>query len=202
MKFTEAYPIAKEIMTRMETYCEVVHIGGSLRRCKKEVGDIEIVASPLIEKFKGDLFGNEEVSKKTDKFIAIVRSLGKPLTGKPSGRMMKIWLSQGIQLDLFMPKPEDFYRIWAIRTGSADYSGKVIAYGWNRQGWCGTEAGLRRIDECINTGTKETPKYKCTALNQTQPPVWQSEEEFFDFIGVKWIKPEYREISIANKYQH
>ena len=94
-------------------------------------------------------------------------------------------------LDLFMPESRDYYRQYAIRTGSADYSFKVLAAGWRRKGWCGTPDGLRRVRDC-----KEVKKsvWKCINPQAELPPVWQSEHEFFDWIGVRWIKPSLRNV--------
>ena len=107
-----------------------------------------------------------------------------------------------INLDLFMPEEYDFYRQYAIRTGSADWVSRFLATGWRKAGWVGTDAGLRRIEECENInegkldghGVRMKPKWKCVVNSPTRPPFWKSEEEFFSFINLEYIEPKYRNV--------
>jgi DNA polymerase/3'-5' exonuclease PolX len=87
---------------------------------------------------------------------------------------------------------DDFYRQLAIRTGSAEYSRFIIAVGWRKKGWVGSEEGLILESEA----TMKNGKYKLSvpAHQRTLPPVWQSEEEFFNWLGVPCLQPERREI--------
>jgi len=92
------------------------------------------------------------------------------------------------EIELYITKLEDYGRILAIRTGSSAYSHIELALRWNRMGWCGTEDGLRRKSECIHKGNiwKIKPEYKnCPTL----PPIFDTEEKFFDFLAIKWIEP-------------
>lgn len=122
------------------------------------------------------------------------------MKGKPDGRMMQIELKnpydgvRTIMLDLFMPQPHDYYRQFAIRTGSSDYSAKVIATGWNKIGWVGTSEGLRAETECVGSKDPSTGKVKwrCMAKNPTLPPAWQTEQEFFSWLGVQFVPPSIR----------
>ena len=71
------------------------------------------------------------------------------------GKYMQIKLRENIILDLFMPDDFDYYRQYAIRTGSADYAAKIIATGWKKKGWCGSDKGLRKISDCVETKTPD-----------------------------------------------
>jgi hypothetical protein len=57
-------------------------------------------------------------------------------------------------------------------------------------GWTGTENGLRRKSECDHKSTwKIKPEYKnCPTL----PPVFDTEEKFFAFLGIEWVHPRTR----------
>jgi len=192
MKLESAQKIAVEICYKLQPYCieNRLNIAGSIRRKKAEVKDIEIVCLPkLIERQFPDLFQITDTHEIDTGFFRTIHEFGRVLKGKPGGRYMQITLPQGINLDLFMPQPSDYFRQYAIRTGSADYSARVIAAGWVKKGWVGTEQGLRRADECRRIAEN---KYICIAENPTLPQIWESEQEFFEFIGVEWITPEKR----------
>ena len=95
-----------------------------------------------------------------------------------------------LHIELYITTEADYGRILAIRTGSSFFSHTALAMQWNRRGWCGTEGGLRRKDECIRKSTwKIKPEYK---LAPTLPPIFDTEEKFFEFIGAKWIPPQER----------
>lgn len=198
MIYKEAADIAVSICKQLQGHCERVNIAGSIRRQKKEVGDIEIICIPkLIKTVKRDMFQNEEATYSNDpKFNEIVLGLGQVLKGKTVGRMMQIKLPQDITLDLFMPDPADYYRQYAIRTGSADYSHKVIAQGWLDIGWCGVPGlGLRKVSDCKTFYNRQHQKeWKCINDRPELPPIWESEQEFFDWIKVPFIHPKDRNV--------
>lgn len=191
MELQEALKIANNLVTQLEPYCEIINIAGSCRRKKELVKDIELVCLPKTEKVERfDLFGpiqNDRLSRNAH-FCTIVKKLGKTIKGTPEGKYMQIGLPEGIKLDLFMPSNFDYYRQFAIRTGSADYSRFVIARAWREIGWVGTDDGLRRAYEC----EKENNVWICYNQNPELPPMWKSEEEFFEWLNVKWIEPSER----------
>lgn len=190
MELNQAYQKAQIIQEKLRPFCEIINIAGSIRRMKPDVKDIEIVALPKTIEEPDGFFEAKQV--RHPDFIKTVNGLGKALKGKvETGRMVQIQIDSDIKLDLFIPQKEDYYRQYAIRTGSADYSGKTIAAGWKEKGWCGTEDGLRLVSQC-----KEVSKNKwvCIVDNPTLPPVWQSEEEFFEWINIEWVEPEKRNL--------
>ncbi len=196
----KAKHIAIEAGNKLLPYCDRLNIAGSIRRGKSEVHDIELVCQPKkVQTGQKDLFGGDTSKLEIHaEFIKTLNSLGKILKGKPDGRMMQIELKTDtipkvITLDLFMPQPEDYYRQFAIRTGSADYSAKVIATGWRKLGWVGTSDGLRLEGECVgNKGPDGKVKWRCIVDNPHLPEVWQSEKEFFDWLGVQYLPPNIR----------
>lgn len=195
-----ARKIAIEIGNKLLPHCDRLNIAGSIRRGANEVKDIEIVCQPKRVKIGNvSLFGEdtrEEVVKAD--FIEIVKKLGKAVKGKPDGRYMQIEIdnpdsAKKINLDLFMPQPDDYFRQFAIRTGSAMYSQKVIAEGWRKIGWVGTEDGLRLEIQCV--GYKQPDgktKWKCNVDRPEIPPIWASEQQFFEWLGVQYLPPSLR----------
>lgn len=190
MILQEAQPIAERILSALLPYSHEgrCHIAGSVRRQKPEVKDIEIMFQPRIS-YNHDLLGAQINHHRSVIAVMEIRKLGKLLSGKPNdGRYCKIELPEGINLDLFMPEPYDYYRMFAIRTGSADFSHKVIANGWLKKGWVGTEFGLRKAEQCYqHVAESGSKKWICSASYPTHPPEWQSEEEFFQWLGIDYI---------------
>lgn len=195
MELSKAQEIAVKICYQIQPYCHKIHIAGSIRRKKHEVKDIEICCIPYFEKIESvDLFGgsNDKIVVH-NQFIKMINELGKIEKGSPTGRYCKIVLPEQVNLDLFMPEPDDFYRQYAIRTGSADYSFKVIATAWRRLGWVGSDLGLREEKDCIETKQPDgKSKWTCVRNKDNKPPVWQSEEHFFEWLKVPFVKPEFR----------
>ena len=191
MYLKDAKQIAIEVGFSLQPYCDKINIAGSIRRQKPEVKDIEIICVPKSEIIY-DLFNSPTGKQRSAGFIETVNSLGKIIKGKPTGKMMQIELP-GIMLDLFIPDDFDYYRQYAIRTGSADYSFKIIANGWKKKGWCGSDKGLRKITDCVEMkGPDGKSKWKCVNKDAELPPVWTSEEDFFKWINVPFIHPSKR----------
>lgn len=185
MEFFKAEKIANRIVEIFTPHVERIHIAGSVRRRKPYVKDIEVCCIP--NKHPTDLFNTSDLVIDAGFNEAINLVAEKIIKGKSSGRYMQMQLKgkDEINLDLFMPQPEDYYRQYAIRTGSADYSGKVIAKAWVEKGWCGTDEGLRLQSDC----TKASSGWKIIRKDGEKPPVWESEEAFFDWIGIQRIEP-------------
>jgi DNA polymerase/3'-5' exonuclease PolX len=196
MNLKDAQKIAVDICYRLQPYADRLNIAGSIRRNKPFVNDIEIVCLPKKQPCgQPGLFGEMPEDKSISDFVNIVFHLGVVITGNPHGRSMKIQLPQGIMLDLFMPQAYDYFRIYAIRTGSSVYSQIVIANAWKKKGWCGTENGLRRIVDCIKKSDKA---WKVENTDGEKPPVWKSEEEFFNWLDLKYQDPQFREIASSS----
>jgi len=79
------------------------------------------------------------------------------------------------KLNLFFAEEGNWGSIFAIRTGSADYSHKVLANGWVRQGFKSEGGYLFRDGE----------KYEV-----------REEEDLFRLIGVSYVEPEKRNLKI------
>lgn len=194
MQYPDAVRIAEDIRQQLEAHCEVgrCFIAGSIRRKKADIGDIEIVCQPKKEQVK-DLFGNAIAVSSILSFKKTLNEFGKWIKGTTDGRMMQIELPyDGLMLDLFMPQPKDFFRQFAIRTGSREYSQHIIATGWKKLGWVGTHDGLRLQEQCVETFVNDKSKWKCPVSNPTLPPEWKDEREFFEWLRVPYLVPEKR----------
>lgn len=200
MEYKQAKEIAVRIYKSLETFCTQCDIAGSVRREKSIVKDIEICCVPRITEVK-DLFGGTLQLYRSKEFVREVKSMGIIVAGTvEDDRMVKIDLYDGIRLDLFIPVATDYIRQYAIRTGSADYSHKVLANAWLSCGWAGTENGLRRQSESYQTEIgkhldgRVKHKWVCNVLNPTLPPVFKNEFELYQFLKLTWIEPKNRNV--------
>jgi DNA polymerase/3'-5' exonuclease PolX len=176
MPLKMAQAIAERFMAYLKPYVNLMSIAGSVRRECAEVGDIEVVIVPKDEFSMGIAFPEGYQ--------------GMVVNGS---RLKRFKYEQNrntpLQIELYITNIADYGRILAIRTGSSAYS-HHLAMQWNRRGWAGTEDGLRRKSECIHKSIwKISPEYK---LAPTLPPVFNTEEKFFEFIGVAYIDPKQR----------
>lgn len=193
-----AQHIANRIVQILAPHCDRIHIAGSIRRKQAQVKDVEILCLPKKETKNEDLFGSADLIVSRDFVEALAGITRLVIKGNTSGRYMQIALVNcSLVLDLFLPEEKDYYRQLAIRTGSAEFSQKVLAHGWRRHGWVGCgELGLRKEEDCIPIKNAEQKiiAWKCIKLDGELPPVWPSEEDFFKWIGVTWLPPELRDL--------
>ena len=171
MLLARADMIAERFMQKVAPYCQKICVAGSVRRRCSEVGDIEFVVVAKDEFSMGQAFPE-----------------GYPGLKVNGSRLKRfVYPEKGIQIELYITTLADYGRILAIRTGSSAYSHIELAIRWGRLGWAGTEDGLRRKIECDKKSTwRIKPEYKnCPTL----PPVFDTEEKFYDFLGIEWIPP-------------
>jgi DNA polymerase/3'-5' exonuclease PolX len=198
LPYNKAKQIADRIVEVLQPLCTKIDIAGSVRREKEEVKDIEIVCLPKKIFYPTDLFGGGYYNVDTAFTTAIKAISLHIIKGNEEGRYMQVKLKGGFVMDLFMPQAHDYCRQLAIRTGNFEYSRFVIANAWLRKGWCGTNQGLRLITDCT-----ETPAgWKVLKSNPELPPVWQSEKEFFTWLGIDYLEPKHRYLKqTINQFQ-
>lgn len=179
MEWGSAIEVAKAIRLELQPACERIEIGGSLRRLRAEVKDIEIIAMPRVDPFNQlDLQLVKMVNEK---------HLVKPLKGTdgkrpPYGQRYKKLLhpASGLQVDLFsVLPPEQWGIIFALRTGSREFSI-----------WLVTRA--RRMNMYVEEG-------QLHGFDRNEQP-WRQftipcpdEESFLQALGLPWIPPQERE---------
>jgi len=186
MHLSQALPIAQSIREHLAPACYRIEIAGSIRRRCAQVGDIELVAIPRYEQ-KGepvkDMFGNVIAPiPRINMLVEALRTMSRTRwikTGtkeiidwplKPDGKYYRGLLPSGIKLDLFCATPENWGYIFAIRTGSAEFSQK-LAGKWVAAGYKGQDGMLTR--------------------NGKPFPV-KEEQDLFNMLHVSYVEPEFR----------
>lgn len=169
MTWQRASDLAGMIVYYLRDGCERIEIAGSVRRKRRDVGDIEIVAIPkrigLMEDSALDPILQGLVDK--DKLRRI-----------KNGEKMKQFdvVGAGCKLDLFLCEPETWGCIFTIRTGPATFS-KLLVTQWPG-GYC--PKGLRFKDGRIWDG------------DNPEPLETPEEIDVFRVLQMKYVEPEAR----------
>jgi DNA polymerase/3'-5' exonuclease PolX len=161
MEYSEAVTIAKKCVEQLNPHCERIIVAGSIRRERLHVKDIELVVIP--KPYEVGLFENG--------FASIVNSWEHckgHLPCKYAQRMV-----DGIKIDIFIVEYGNWGSQLAMRTGSAEFSHKVLGRAW------------------VNKGYKMEGGY---LTYNGKPVATPNEREFFNRIGVDYIDPNQRNL--------
>ncbi len=179
-KRSDVLPIAEAMVEALRPACVQIEIAGSVRRGKPEVGDLEIVAQPVLARAT-DMFGNHTGAALpialANAIAHMVHNKTMRMGNKWGPRCKKIWLpvpgQPDIQLDLFVVlPPAQFGPQLVIRTGPAEFSKRFVtlrAFGGLMPNH------LRERDGCIWNGDAplDTP----------------TEASVFEALGLAWVEP-------------
>lgn len=115
---------ADALVALLAPFCERLEVAGSIRRQRADVGDIDLVAIPLLERTPAGLFGDAEDVRDllAERCDALFRAgtLAKRLdkNGRPTwGPHLKRMLFRGMPVDLQVVEAATFGAWMAIRTG-------------------------------------------------------------------------------------
>lgn len=175
---TQALALAEKIVKELRPACAKIEVAGSVRRKKEMVGDIEIVCIPEMEL---DLFGHPQASwldthlEHLARKGRIIKAEGKEKRWGPKWKSFHPAAKPELKVDLFITTKDEWGYTYTIRTGSSDFSRRIVTP--RRQG--GFLPGHLRVAECrLWEGM--------TALDTPE------EESFFEALGLEWIEPENR----------
>jgi len=177
MELKEAKKIADKIIADLSPYCEEGYckVAGSVRREKPFIEhDIEMVCIPKLIQVPDGLF--TKIPARMDGFINYLNSFPKAKGDAVVGKQIQRILPCGLQLDLYIADKVNWGYIYAIRTGSADFSHNILAKGWKARHFYGEKGYLHNPGGSVH-------------------PV-PDEEYFFKLLGMEWIEPRFRSITI------
>jgi DNA polymerase/3'-5' exonuclease PolX len=186
----QAERIAAEALALLAPACRRIEIAGSIRRRRREVADVELVAVPILEPTQLDLWGattreRDLLHDLCDLLLADGVLAHRPDTNgrRAFGPRFKRLVYEGhaggagtLPLDLFVvTPPAQFGAVLAVRTGPAEYSHRLVT---PRQHGGGMPAGMRLEAGALWDGGRvvETPE----------------ERDFFAALGLVWLPPEQR----------
>jgi DNA polymerase/3'-5' exonuclease PolX len=138
----EAEALAAELVDLLAPFCQRLEIVGSIRRRKPDVGDIELLAIPILD-LEFDLFGDATgaaASLLDDQCLVLLEqgTLAHRLdkNGRSAfGSRYKRLLYKGVGLDLFSCLPPAQWGVLSvIRTGSSSFAHRLVS-PTERGGW-------------------------------------------------------------------
>lgn len=190
MNLARAEQLARAVRADLLPGCDRIEIAGSIRRRKPEVGDIELVAIPTRST---DLLGGQADSL-LDGIIdrlCLKRHLIKVKGGDrykqfhvPDTDFTRSGVGSYLcKLDLFICDPETWGVIFAIRTGSADFSRQLVTQQ-SKGGLCPDDMYIRdgRLwKRMANTGPEPG--------DEDCPLATPEETDVFAAMGLKWVQP-------------
>lgn len=161
---------------------ERIRVAGSIRRGRPDVGDIELVAVPLISEAPDGMFGTTRVNHLTevvDDLIGLGDLARHPDDPKRGDRYSKvIHAATGLQVDLFSATAQTFGLIFLIRTGPADYSHRFVTDLRKR--------GLHVAGGELHRGGMGCGSYVCEVVPTPE------ERDVYAAAGWPYVRPEIR----------
>jgi len=173
IELSEATIIANKVRSHISPAMDRIEIAGSVRREKPVVGDIELVAIVADREKLLQLLGDVGQTIKPSVPGVI------PWIPKPDSRYIRVRLAEGMNLDLFIAKPENWGGLFLMRTGSAA--------GADGNAFNGFTPGCFARWKKLSGGGRMTDVMP-TMPDGTQLPVYE-EQDFFDLLEMDFVPP-------------
>ena len=158
-----AWPFAQELMDYLKKApgVEAVEMGGSLRRMRATVGDLDILAAAKDSLAVMDAFVNRK---------DVARVLGKGETKS------SVEFTHGLQAQLWVHPPEHWGTALVYATGSKDHNVRLREYAL-KKGYSLSEHSLARKDGSEVTCAREEDVYKTLGLPWIPPELREDRGE-------------------------
>jgi DNA polymerase (family 10) len=171
MELLKAKGIAQELVDMLAGSCERIEVAGSIRRLKRDVGDIELLCIPRIE--GGVDLLDKELGALTLQGILGLRfnKLGRRVYG-PKNKLM-VHKPSGIGVDIFSTTEENWWVSLVVRTGGKTTNQRI---------------SMAAIDKGL--------RFHAYGRGFSSPQgeiVCNSEREVFEAVGLPYLPPEKRE---------
>jgi DNA polymerase/3'-5' exonuclease PolX len=173
IELSEAQVLANVVREYITPAMVRVEIAGSIRREKPVVGDIELVAIVEDQEKLLKLIGDVGQTIKTGVPGVI------PWTPKADAKYIRVRLNEGMNLDLFVARPENWGGLFLMRTGSAA--------GADGNAFNGFTPGCFSRWKKLSGGGRMTDVMP-TMPDGTQLPVYE-EQDFFDLLEMDFVPP-------------
>ena len=173
IELAEAQHLANKVLEHIKPALDRGEVAGSIRRQKPVVGDIEIVG----------------ISSDRERLLKLLEDVGfhikpgvpgaVPWTPKSTAKYLRVRLTEGMNLDLFMATPQNWGGLFLMRTGSgADLEGNPFN---------GFTPGIFSRWKKLSNGGRMT---ECMPTMPTGEQLWVPEEQdYFDLLEMNFVPP-------------
>jgi DNA polymerase/3'-5' exonuclease PolX len=190
-----AQQLADEVVELLDEWSVRLAVAGSVRRGRADVGDVEVVAEPIVEvRVEAvDLFADRRVEE--DLLHARCRQLLEAgvFAHRPDknghssfGTKAKRLLYRGVALDVFSASELNWGVILLLRTGPAEFNRQLVLResrgGWLPRGFFFRDGHLWRLP----------PPYDADLADQAVVVPTPEERSVFDALGYAYVPPERR----------
>lgn len=182
VRWEDALAAAQAVGTMLLPAVERMEVAGSIRRHKADVGDIELVAVPIVERVADGLFDDVAVNRLSELLDALIldgrlaRHPDDPKRGERYSKLVEP--NSGLQVDLFSATADTFGLIFLIRTGPADYSHRFVTDLRRR--------GLHAATGALHRGSLGCGAYVCEVIPTP------NEADVYAAAGWPFVAPELR----------
>lgn len=138
-----ALRLAEPIKKRLDEYTDRCEIVGSVRRESPDVGDIEFVVIPVMDKEARDLF--EDTEERCFGFLKACSDIGFLKSGSLVDGKNLTYIHpydnkvnsdcDTVQVEIYVATKENFGYIQMLRTGSADFSKRMFGSQIKKNGY-------------------------------------------------------------------
>lgn len=177
MELSRAQGLAERIVAELQPFCERIEIAGSIRRRRRFVNDIDLVALPKRHQVNAL---RERVRRNTTLISDGDQAL---MVRMRDGTQLDLWIASREKRDLFGTTPTNFGSLLLCRTGSKEHNIWLVEQAKRR--------GLRWNPHHGVFGPWGWPEVKESA--HTVLLASATEEEIFTALGLEFIEPERRE---------
>ncbi len=171
----KALPVARGIVEALMEACDVrdVEVGGSLRRMRESVGDVDILATVNVAARKGkrDEVPGDEVPGGGEVVKAFTSLPGVAEVLAAGGTKGSVRTDDGLQVDLRVVRPESYGAALCYFTGSTAHNVKLRGIAQGR--------GLKLSEYGVFKGNRRV--------------AGATEQDVYAKLGLPWIPPELRE---------
>lgn len=173
-----ALPVAKELCDFLQPFCERLVVAGSLRRRKKQVGDVELLFISRTEKRPDGLFDSLDFDLAEEAITTLLKR--GILTQRPNIAGQFTWgaenklavhVASRIPVDLFKTDEKRWWNALVVRTGGKN-NNLLITTTAQRKGWS-FEAYGSGFHKLLGTERHDTT----------------SEEDVYAFLGLEYKQP-------------
>ncbi len=186
----QAEELAAELVSLLSPSCDRISVAGSIRRRRPEVGDVELVAIPLVIErerptglFESEIVREDQLAVSCETLFDRKDQYGRQIWTKrldSNGRhawgpLHKRATWRGFAVDLFCATPANWGWILLLRTGSREFNQRLVTE--RRKGGCMPEWLQSKGGMLMSSG-------------QLVPT--PTEESVFLALGLEFVPPELR----------